>query len=159
MDPNVLIRAINQAIREGAVAPPRIDVLGEDVSYVQAQTTVGIHPTVFDAFVAELKADADMAAFDETFANTPIGGGISVGLPGVAQLLLARAIATNDVAGTVHRFVSFVAVNAARATAVMAVSGIQAAEHIKLGPDVSLVPMTALPPSPQRGEALRQNRD
>jgi hypothetical protein len=70
--------------------------------------------------------------------------------------LLARAIASSDVRGTVDRFVSFVAGNAARATAVLAISGIKTIGRIKLGPDVSLIPITELPPSPQRGMALGQ---
>ena len=135
-----------------------MDALGEDASYVRTQTDVGIESAIFEAYVADLKADADMAAFDGTFANVPHGGGVSVGLPSIARLLLARAIATEDVAGTVDRFVCFVAENAAKATAVMAVSGVKVTAPIKLGPDVSLIPVTELLPSPQRGMALGQSR-
>jgi hypothetical protein len=160
MDSDILIRAINKAIRGGAIAAPPEDALGEDVSYVRTQTNVGIEPAVFDAYVADLKADADMAAFDGTFANVPHGGGVSVSLASIARVLLSRAIATKDVAGTVDRFVSFVANNeaTAMATAVMAVSGVKVPAPIKLGPDVSLIPLSALPPSPQRGTALGQSR-
>ncbi len=157
MDSDLLIKAINKAIRGGATTAPREDALGEDVSYLRTQTDVGIEPAVFEAYVTDLKADADMAAFDGTFANVPHGGGVSVGVPNIARLLLARAIATKDVTGTVARFVSFVADNAAKATAIMAVSGVKATVPIKLGPDVSLIPVTALPPSPQRGMALGQS--
>jgi hypothetical protein len=158
MDSDILIKAINKAIRGGAKAAPPEDSLGEDVSYLRTQTDVGIEPAVFDAYVADLKADADMAAFDVTFANVPHGGGVSVSLASIAWLLLARAIATKNVAATVGRFVSFVAENSARATAIMAVSEVKVATPIKLGPDISLMPVTALPPSSQRGMALGQSR-
>jgi hypothetical protein len=156
MNSDVLVRAIDRAIREGATAAPRMEVFGEDVSYFRTQTDVEIDTAVFDRYLSDLKADAEMAAFDGTFANVPSGGGVSVGLPSIARLLLARAIVSSDVRGTVDRFVSFVADNAARAIAVLAISGIKIAERIKLGPDVSLIPMTELPPSPQRGMALGQ---
>src|ERR1700730_15348852 len=156
MNSDVLVRAIDKAIREGATAAPRMEVFGQDVSYFRTQTDVEIDTAVFDRYLSDLKADADMAAFDGTFANVPSGGGVSVGLPSIARLLLARAIATSDVRGTVDRFVSFVADNAARATAVLAISGIKTAGRIKLGPDVSLITITELPPSPQRGLALGQ---
>jgi hypothetical protein len=155
MNSEILVRAIEKAIRAGATAAPRMEVFGEDVSYFRTQTDVEINAVVFDTYVSDLKADADMAAFDGTFANVPSGGGVSVGLPGIARLLLARAIANNDVRATVDRFVSFVEDNAATAIAVLAISGVKTAERIKLGPDVSLIPITELP-SPQRGMALGQ---
>ena len=157
MDSAILIDAIEKAIRGGAVAAPREDSFGEDVSYVRTQTDVAIEASVFEAYIAELKADADMAAFDGAFANVPSGGGVSVGLASIARLILARAIATNDVVGTVNEFVAFVADNAARAVAVLAVSGVKVIDNIALGPDISLIPLTALLPSPQRGTALGQN--
>jgi hypothetical protein len=134
-----------------------MDALGQDASWVRTQTDVGIEPPVFDAYVTDLRADPDMVAFDGKFANVPHGGGVSVGLPGIARLLLARAIATNDVAGTVERFASYVADNAADATVVMAISGIKVDRAISLGPDISLIPMSTLPPSTQRGMALGQS--
>src|ERR1700722_2211629 len=148
MDSAILIDAIEKAIRGGAVAAPREDSFGEDVSYVRTQTDVAIEASVFEAYIAELKADADMAAFDGAFANVPSGGGVSVGLASIARLILARAIATNDVVGTVNEFVAFVADNAARAVAVLAVSGVKVIDNIALGPDISLIPLTALLPSP-----------
>jgi hypothetical protein len=158
MDSELLKSAIHKAIRGGAKALPRENnLLGEDVSYLRTQTDVGIEQAVFDAYLDELKADADMAAFDGKFANLPHGGGVSVSLAGIARLLLARAIVAEDVAGTVERFVSFVAENAADVRAVMAVSGVKVAAPIKLGPNVSLVPLTTLPPSVPRGAALAQN--
>lgn len=158
MDREILINAINKAIRGGAVSAPPLDAFGQDVSYVVSQTDVGIESPVFEVYIADLKADADMAAFDEAFANVPHGGGISVGLGSIARLLLARAIATADVSGTVDRFIDFVSKNEAQATAVMAVSGIKITAPIKLGPQVSLIPMTMLRHSPQRGMALGQNQ-
>jgi hypothetical protein len=157
MDSDLLIRAIEKAILGGAVSAPPMDVLGDDVSYVRTQTDVGIEPAILDSFISDLRSDPDMAAFDGMFANTPIGGGVSVDLPSVARLLLARAIATNDVTGTVGQFRNFLANNAASATAVMTISGIKVANPVKLGPNVSLVPITALPPSAQRGMALGQS--
>jgi hypothetical protein len=141
MNPEILIKAVNKAIRAGAVA---------------VQTDVAIDPGAFETYIAELRADDEMAAFDGMFANIPHGGGISVGLPSIAKLLLARAIATIDVEGTVRRFVSSVADNAVDATAVMALTGIKVDGPTSIGPDISLVPMSSLPPSPQRGMALGQ---
>jgi hypothetical protein len=156
MDSKILITAIRKAIEGGAVAAPPIGALGQDASYVRTQTDVGIEPTIFNAYVAELKADADMAAFDGTFANVPHGGGVSVGLPSIARLLLAQAIVTKDVEGTVKRFGAKIAENTTDATAVMAVSGIKVNEAVQLGTHTTLIPMTNLAPSPQRGMALGQ---
>jgi hypothetical protein len=160
MDSKVLIAAIDKAIQDGAVAAPPVDLRPSDENYVRTQTEVGITPAAFEAYVAALRVDPDMAAFDNTFANSAFGfgGGVSVGLPNMARLLLAQAIATQDVAGTVERLISFRAANSAAATAVVAVSGIKTSEPIKLGHDVSLIPITALPRSTQRGIALRQDR-
>lgn len=154
MNSNVLVAAINRAISAGAVAAPPMEALGPDTSFVRTQTDVGIDPAVFESYVAELRADPGMAAFDGTFANTPSGAGVSAGLSGIARLLLARAIATNDVPGTVERFVSYVTDNAADAIAVMAISGVTLTRAIRLGPDVSLVPISSLQPSTQREMAL-----
>ena len=87
--PKILIKAINKAIRGGAVAAPAMQELGEDNSYVRTQTDVGIESSVLEAYLAELKANPDMAAFDQTFANVPHGGGVSVNLSGIGRLPLA----------------------------------------------------------------------
>jgi hypothetical protein len=156
MNSEILVQAVDRAIRGGATVAPRMELFGEDLSYFRSQTDVMIDTAVFDTFVNDLKADAEMAAFDATFANVPSGGVVSVGLSSIARLLLARAIASNDVQGTVERFVSFATNNATRATAVLAISGIKTVGRIKLGPDIYLIPITELPPSPQRGMALGQ---
>jgi len=156
MDRTILLNAVNRAIADGASAAPLIDSLGLDGSLVNVQTNIALDSATFDSYVADLRADADMAAFDGMFANGPHGGGVSVGLANIARLLLARAIATNDAPGTVDRFIAYVADNMADATAVVAISGVIAAKEIKLGPDISLMPTTHLQPSIQRGIALGQ---
>lgn len=157
MDKNTLTSAVEKAIRSGAVAAPPVEALGSDASWIRTQTDIAIEPAVFDTYLLDLKADPDMAAFDGTFANLASGGGVSVGVPGIARLLLARCISTNDVAGTVERFISYVTDNAANATAVLAVSGAKVDEAIRLGPDVTIIATTALQPSMQRGTALGQD--
>jgi hypothetical protein len=74
MNSDLLVRAVDKAIREGATAAPRLEVFGEDVSYFRTQTDVEIDAAVFDRYLTDLKADADMAAFYGTFANVPSGG-------------------------------------------------------------------------------------
>jgi hypothetical protein len=68
---------------------------------------------------------------------------------------LARAIASDDVSGTVDTFCSFVEKNAAPMIAVMAVSGLKTAQEVPLGPHIRLVPLISLPPSDQRLSASR----
>ena len=97
-----------------------------------------------------------MARFDGAFATIPIGGGVSSNLRIIARLLLARAIASGDVSGTVELFRSYVEKNTAPAIAVMAVSGVKTGSPVRMGENIQLVPMTSLPPSVQRGAALGQ---
>ncbi len=156
MDTKKLIAALERAISGGAVAAAGQDFLGKDASFVRTQTDVGIDPPVFEAYLADLKAEPKMAEFDGTFANVPHGGGVSVGLPNIARVLLARAIVTKDVVGTVSNFIEAVEANATDATAVMGISGVKANAPIQLGPDIRLIPMTEVPPSMQRGTALGQ---
>lgn len=154
MQSKILIEAIEKAIRSGATALPYTN--GRDVEYVRAQTDVAIDAKVFETYIAELRADTDVAALEGLFANMPFGGGASVNLSQTARLLLAQAIATKDIRATVARFMSHMTTNSAPATVIMAVSGIKVAEPIQLGPTVMLTPLSALPPSTQRGAALGQ---
>ncbi|HEY5236868.1 MAG TPA: hypothetical protein VIJ62_00685 [Rhizomicrobium sp.] len=156
MDAKILIRAVEKAIAGGAVAAPAQDFLGPDASFVRTQTDVGIETAIFDAYVADLRADPKMAEFDGTFANVPHGGSIGVGLPNIARVLLARALVTQDVAGTVNAFIEAVHANGTDAIAVMGIAGVKAEGPIQLGPDIRLIPMTDVPPSMQRGTALGQ---
>jgi hypothetical protein len=156
MDAKILITAIEKAVEGGAVLAPAQDFLGKDASYVRTQTDVGIEQPAFDAYLTDLKAEPKMTEFDATFANSPHGGGVSVELPSIARLLLARAIATKDIAGTVSKFIEAIQENATDAIAVMGISGIKADTPIQLGPDVSLITMADVPPSMQRGAALGQ---
>lgn len=154
----MLIAAIERAIQVGAVAAPAQDFLGKDASYVRSQTDVGMEQPALDAYLSDLKADPKMAEFEGMVANGFFGGGVSVGLPTIGRLLLARAIVTQDVSGTVSKFTKAVSENATDAIAVMGVSGIKADTPIQLGPDIRLIEMTDLPPSMQRGLALGQDR-
>ena len=156
MDAKILIAAVEKAMEGGAVAAPAQDFLGKDASFVRTQTDVGIDPPIFENYLADLKAEPKMAEFDGIFANVPHGGGVSVGLPNIARLLLARAIVTKDVAETVSKFIEAVEANTTDALVVMGISGIRATGPIQLGPEICLVPMTEVPPSMQRGTALGQ---
>lgn len=156
MNERILIAAIEKAIASGAVAAPAQEFLGQDASYVQTQVDVGIEQPVLEVYLNDLKAESEMAAFDKTFASVPGGGGVSVGLSRIARLLLARAIATKDTAGTVSEFIGAIRENATDAIAVMGISGIRADTPIQLGPDIRLIAMTDVPPSMPRGAALGQ---
>jgi len=160
MDRKLIGDAIHRAIKGGAVQAPPVPGTrpDDDINFVRAQTDVGIEPTVFENYVAALKCDPDMALFDSTFATVPTGGGISTGLQSISKLLLARAIGSGDVSGTVERFCSYIEKNSTSVLAVMAVSGVKAATEVSLGPDIKLVPMKSLTPSIQRGAALGQDQ-
>ncbi len=158
MDETLIARAIRKAIEGGAVLAPPMPALGDDTSAVRTQTDIGIEPAVFETFVSELRADRDMEKFNRLFANVPHGGGVSVNLPNIARVLLARAIATDDVEGTVARFSSYVERNATSSLAVMGISGVTLDREIRLGPHISLMPMSSVPPSMQRGWALGNSR-
>src|SRR5262249_22711173 len=154
MDAKILTRAIEKAIAGGAVAAPAQDFVGPDASFVRTQTDVGIEAAIFDAYLADLKADPEMAAFDGIFANVPHGGGVSVGLPNIARVLLARSIVTQDVTGTVKAFIEAVSTNETEAIAVLGIAGLTTDAPIQLGPNIRLIPMADVPRSMQRGIAL-----
>ncbi|MGP0095181.1 MAG: hypothetical protein ACLPKB_35295 [Xanthobacteraceae bacterium] len=159
MDRKLIEQAIQKAIKAGAVSAPAIPgtPLNSDLNFVRGQVDVGIEPAAFDNYLAELKRDPEMAQFDCTFATIPTGGGVSSDLKSIGRLLLARAIASGDVTGTVETFCSYVENNKAPVLAVMAVSGVKTSTEVKLGPDIKLVPILSLPPSMQRGAALGQD--
>ncbi len=98
-----------------------------------------------------------MARFDSAYAAMGLGGSFRTNLESMGRLLLARAIASGDVRGTVETFRSYIERNSAPIIAVMAVSGVRTAKEVRLGPDIQLVPMASLPASMQRGEALGQS--
>lgn len=159
MDGKLIGDAIHKAIKGGAVQAPPLPGTrsGDDVNFVRAQTDVGIEPSVLEDYVADLKCDSDMALFDSTFATVPTGGGISTNLQSISKLLLAQAVSSGDVSGTVERFCSYIEKNSTSVLAVMAVSGVKTATEVNLGPDIKLVPMESLPQSIQRGTALGQD--
>jgi hypothetical protein len=150
----LIVAAVKRAIEQGAVPAPAIPGMSDDQNYLRAQLSVGIDPAVLASLVSTLRTDPKMAEIDGLLANTPLGTGVSVSLSDVAQLLLAQALATGDAESTVRRFADYVERNAADAMAVMAVAGIKTKQPIKLGPNVTLVPMRSLAPSSQRVAAL-----
>lgn len=160
MDTRLIAEALRKALAGGAVPAPPLPAPANptwDVNVVRSQTDVGIEPEVFDRYVADLERDPDMRLFNETFVTVPTMGGISTSLQSIARLLLARAIASGDIGGTVESFRSYVESNSATVIFVTAVSGVTASKEVPLGPDVKLVPMASLPESVQRGDALGQN--
>ena len=95
-----------------------------------------------------------MARFNSAFVTVPTGYGASSSLVSVARLLLARAIVSGDVSGTVETFRSYVEKNSAPMIAVMAVRGAKTTREVRLGPDIRLLPLTSVPPSWLRWQAL-----
>jgi hypothetical protein len=159
MDRKLIEAAIHKAIKGGAVQAPPIPGMppDSDANLVRAQTDIGIEPTVFGEYIADLKRDPQMSLFDDfMFATVPTGGGVSTDLNSMSRLLLARAIGSDDVRGTVELFCSYIEANSTSVLAIMAVSGVKAAKEVCLGQDIKLVPMTSLTPSVQRGAALGQ---
>ncbi len=157
MDTEIVEQAIRKAIRSGAVpARPNPLMSGNDADLFRAQTDVDIEPQALEDFVTDLMRDSEMARLDSAFATVATGGGHGARLASRARLLLARAMASGDVTGTVETFRSYIEKNAAPMDAVMAVAGIKAAPEMRLGPDIRLTPITSLSPSLQRGEALGQ---
>ena len=160
MNTQLIEEAIQKAIDGGAVQAPPIPGMhpDSDLNFIRAQTDIEIEPTVLERYISDLKRDPQMALFDYAFATVPTGGGVSMKLPSVARLLLARAIASGDVGATVELFRSYIEKNSASVIAVMAVSGAKTAKNVRLGPDIQLMPMTSLPRSVQRGGALSQEQ-
>ncbi len=95
-----------------------------------------------------------MTRFDSAFVTVPTGFGTSSSLKSVAVPLLARAIVSGDVSGTVETFRSYVEKNSAPMFAVMAVWGAKTTREVRLGPDIRLLPLTSIPPSWPRWQAL-----
>jgi hypothetical protein len=147
--------AIHKAIRNGAVqARPRPNSSDPEIDLVYSQTDVEIEGPILDEFVADLKCDRQLARLDSAFAMTPGGGG-RTSLKFMAKPLLAHAISSGDVGSTAKLFCSLVETNSTPAIAVMAVTGVKADATIKLGEDIQLMPMTSVPDSIPRAEALR----
>jgi hypothetical protein len=156
MDTELIETAIRNAVAAGASpAPPLFPAQSTlcDLDLVRAQTQA--HTDAFEEYIAELRGDPTLSAFEgDTFATTTTGRD-SVRLPFIARLLLAQAISSGDIADTVQRFSAYLDRNRAKALAVMTVTGVTSQEA-QLGPDIRLVPLASLPPSIQRGAALGQ---
>ena len=127
---------------------------GVDAELERVETDVEIEPQVFEDYVADLKRDQEMARFDSAFVTVPTGYGAGTSLAPIARLLLARAIVSGDVSGTVETFRSYIEKNSAPMIAVMAVWGAKTTREVRLGPDILLLPLTSVPPSWPRWEAL-----
>jgi hypothetical protein len=157
MDTELIEEAIRKAIKGGAVqARPNPLSPWSDIDLARAQTDVEIEPQVLKDYIADLKRDQQMARFDSASATVPTGNGIPISLEYVARLLLARAIASGDVNGTVKTFRSYIVKKSAPMIAVMSIRGVKTAAEVRLGPDIQLLPLTSLPPSWERGQELGQ---
>jgi hypothetical protein len=159
MDTKLVEEAIRKAIKAGAAQARPNPLLPPDcdLDLERIQTDVEIEAQVLEDYLADLRRDQQMARFDSALVTTLTGLGTGTSLAGVARRLLARAIASGDVTGTVERFRSYVEKNFAPMIAVMTVRGAKTAREVKLGPDIRLVPITSLPPSWLRGQALGQS--
>jgi hypothetical protein len=155
MDKHVVEAAIRRAIERGAApARPNPFLLGTDMELVRTETDVEIEPPVFEDYLADRRSDLQMSRFDSAFVTVPTGFGTSTSLQSVGRLLLARAIVSGDVIGTVEAFRSYVETNAAPVIAVMTVLGVKTAREVRLGADIRLLPLTWVPPSWERWQAL-----
>jgi hypothetical protein len=152
MDAKLVEEAIRKAITGGAAQARPNPLLPGDEERVQ--TDVEIDPQVLEDYVADLRRDRQMARFDAAFVTVPTGYGAGTSLVSVARLLLARAIASGDASGTVETFRSYVEKNSAPMIAVMAVRGVKTTREVRLGPDIRLIPLTSVPPSWIRWQAL-----
>jgi Apea-like HEPN len=159
MDTKVVKEAIRKAIKAGAAQalPNPLLSSSSESELIRAQTDVEIEPPVFDDYLADLRHDQQVARLDSAFVTTVTGMGTGASLAPVARRLLARAIASGDVTGTVETFRSYIEENTAPMIAVMTVSGVKTAREVQLGPEIRLVPITSLPPSFRRGDALGQS--
>jgi hypothetical protein len=160
LDTTLIEAAIQKAIAAGACAAPAMYPSATppyDIDLVRARTTVNfIQEEGLSAYVSDLQRDPQMRRFDDMFATLAIGDPIRVSLRTVANMLLADAISSGDIAQTVARFRSYLGKNRARVMAVMAVQGVRSDEEVSLGPDIRLVPINSIPPSVQRGASLGQ---
>jgi Apea-like HEPN len=156
MDTKLVEEAIRKAIMGGAARalPNPLIAPGSEIDLIRAETDVEIESQVLDDYLADLRHDQQIARLDSALATTVTGMGTNASLAPVARRLLARAIASGDVTGTVEAFRSYIEGNTAPMIAVMTVSGVKTAREVRLGPDIRLVPTTSLAPSWQRGDAL-----
>jgi hypothetical protein len=156
MDTTLVEEAIHKAIKGGAVQarPNPLMPPGFDLDLERVQTDVEIEAQVLEDYIADLKRDQQMARFDSAFVTVPTGYGAGTSLKSVAVPLLARAIVSGDVSGTVETFRSYVEKNSAPMIAVMAVWGAKTTREVRLGPNIRLLPLTSIPPSWPRWQAL-----
>jgi hypothetical protein len=156
MDTKLVEEAIRKAIKGGAAQARPNPLLppGDEMDLERVQTDIEIEPQVLEDYVADLKRDQQMARFDSAFVTVPTGYGASSSLVSVARLLLARAIVSGDTSGTVETFSSYVEKNSAPMIAVMAVRGAKTTREVRLGPNIRLLPLTSVPPSWIRQQAL-----
>jgi hypothetical protein len=104
MDTKLVEEAIRKAINAGAT-PARVNPLllpGTDLDLARTETDVEIEPQVLEDYLADLRRDPQMARFDSAFVTVPTVYGASSSLQPVGRLLLACAIASEDVTGTVE---------------------------------------------------------
>lgn len=158
MDKSAVAAAIDRAIAQGARCADPITGFGEDDNYIRCSSEVAADTEVLEDYLAALKSDADMALFDKRFASAPGGGGMSTSLSTVGKLLLAQAIKSNDVPGTVERFERYIRRNSTKVITVLAFAGLEVDRQVQLGPHVNLVEIKTIPPSIPRGSALGQGR-
>jgi hypothetical protein len=160
MDAKLVEEAIHRAIKGGAVVAPINPPLaprGWEENVIGARTQVQIAPLVLEEYLADLRRDRQLTRLESAYVTMPTGGGTSIGLQSIALSLLERAIDSDNVAGTVETFRSYIEKNTAPVIAVMAVAGVKTPAKVRLGPQIRLVPITSLPPSWQRGDAMGQS--
>jgi hypothetical protein len=129
-----------------------------DLTLVTKATSVGVlHAETLDRLTGSLARDPAFAALASKHMALGLGGLLrEVSLPQIAQAMLAQTLARRDVHRVVAEFAELFEANEAQMLVVMALTGIRVEREAQLGQTVRLVPLSAVPASIARGQALGQ---
>jgi hypothetical protein len=151
--------ALKTALESGVAESPlhNVDDPRSDFALITKDTSVG---TTTDPQAPTKLAEvmADDPAFAELKDKYVLGGLVSgqVNLTHIAQAMLAQALKTGDIDRVVADMANVIATNQSDVMVVMALLGVKVDLETQMGPEVCLVPLSSLPPSLARGQALGQ---
>lgn len=159
MDKSRIMSAVNTALASGVVPaelPPNVHP-ESDEAYLRKQTHVAIEQPALDALIGDFEEIPELAGLKTKLASNAVGC-MAFEFRSLAKLLLARVLKTGDLEQSVEIFCDYITSNSARSHAVMALSNVNVAEQIRLGPDIALLPIADVPKSYERGDVLGQGR-
>jgi len=159
MDTKLIESALTTAIKAGVLRDRSFVGSASDFDTVRGRGDAPWEPRVFELLLAALESDPDVRSLNSTYAMLPQAGRTPLDVRSIAKTLLTRAVLTGDVAETVSSFRSCIEGKPFPALVVMAVSGVSVTDEVHLGPHIMLMPLTSLPPSFQRGQALSADPD